>query len=223
MSLKSQDIVVILKLVALGERRWSYSSLAKDLFLSSSGIYEAIGRAVESRLLDPGTKKPRKNAVEEFLIHGVKYFFPPRRGGLTRGIPTSYAAPPLSSEIVQSSEHPPVWPYAKGSVRGYEFSPIHESVPRAAEKDPKLYELLALLDAIRGGRAREATIAVKELKNRLRPQSRAIRTTEAVEESVDDDGLVESLPGHLEFDSTSADRVPVFLERIRSIVAGDLR
>jgi len=37
----------------------------------------------------------------------------------------------------------------------------------AVEKDFSLYELLALLDAIRGGRAREAAIAVGELKARL--------------------------------------------------------
>lgn len=167
MSLKSQDIVIILKLVVLGDRRWSYPSLAKDLFISPSGIYEAINRAVESRLLDPKTKKPRKRAVEEFLIHGVKYVFPPTRGGPVRGIPTTYAAPPLNSEIIQSSEYPPVWPYEHGKVRGYEFSPLHECVPKAAEKDFKLYELLALLDAIRGGRMRESSIAIKEFSARL--------------------------------------------------------
>jgi hypothetical protein len=182
MSIKSQDILIVLKLVALGERRWSYPSLAKDLSLSPSGVYEGTNRAIESGLLDPATKRPRKKALEEFLIHAVKYFFPPKRGGLTRGIPTSHAAPPLNSEIVQSTEHPPVWPYAKGTVRGYEFSPLHESVPMAAQKDHKLYELLALLDAIRGGRAREASIAAKEIKDRLRSKGRAKKTSEAIKE-----------------------------------------
>lgn len=181
MSLKSQDILIVLKLVALGERRWSYSSLAKDLFLSPSGVYEGINRAVQSKLLDPTTKKPRKKALEEFLIHAVKYFFPPRRGALTRGIPTSHAAPPLNSEIVQSGEIP-VWPYAQGSVRGYEFSPLHESVPPSAEKDPELYELLALLDAIRGGKAREASIAAKEIKDRLSARSKTRKNSKTVSE-----------------------------------------
>jgi hypothetical protein len=179
MSLKSQDVLIVLKLVALGERRWSYSSLAKDLFLSPSGVHEGLHRAIESKLLDPTTKKPRKRALEEFLIHAVKYFFPPRRGALTRGIPTSHAAPPLNREIVQSGEIP-VWPYALGSVRGYEFSPLHESVPPSAEKDPYLYELLALLDAIRGGRTREAAIAAKEMKDRLSVSSKARKTSKTV-------------------------------------------
>jgi hypothetical protein len=182
MSLKSQDILIVLKLVALGERRWSYPSLADDLFLSPSGVYEGINRAIETRLLDPATKKPRKKALEEFLVHAVKYLFPPKRGGLTRGIPTGHAAPPLNNEIVQSTEYPPVWPYAKGTVRGYEFSPLHESVPMAAQKDRKLYELLALVDAIRGGRAREASIAAKEIKDRLRSRRKAKKKSAAIEE-----------------------------------------
>ena len=167
MGLKALDIVIVLKLIVSGDRLWSFSSLANDLCISPSGSHKGINRAVESRLLNPITRKPRKRALEEFLIHGVKYVFPPKRGGLVRGIPTSYAAPPLNSEIIQSTEHPPVWPYEHGNVRGYEFSPLHQCVPMAAERDPKLYELLALLDAIRGGRARESSIAIIKIRERL--------------------------------------------------------
>jgi hypothetical protein len=38
----------------------------------------------------------------------------------------------------------------------------------AAASDNRLYELLALLDAIRDGRAREKKLAARELKARLR-------------------------------------------------------
>jgi len=124
-------------------------------------------------------KKPRRAAVEEFLCHGLKYVFPPRRGGLTRGMPTSYAAPPLDSQLVLSTEHPPVWPYARGTVRGYAFFPLHQSVPQAAEQDLILYELLALVDAIRGGRAREASLAVQEIKDRLRSRKIARKVSSA--------------------------------------------
>jgi hypothetical protein len=40
-------------------------------------------------------------------------------------------------------------------------------VPEAAMKDPKLYEMLALLDSIRDGRVREREIAVRELTQRI--------------------------------------------------------
>ena len=48
-----------------------------------------------------------------------------------------------------------------------EFSPLYSSVPKACKADPKLYELLALVDAIRDGRARERKIAVKEIQSRI--------------------------------------------------------
>ncbi|MEG7523780.1 MAG: hypothetical protein M3H12_11860 [Chromatiales bacterium] len=48
-----------------------------------------------------------------------------------------------------------------------EFSPLYKSAPGAAKRDPALYELLVLVDAIRGGRARERELAIKELRARL--------------------------------------------------------
>jgi hypothetical protein len=60
-----------------------------------------------------------------------------------------------------------VWPDAEGSVRGIEFSPLYKNVPQAALRDTKLYELLALVDAIREGRAREREVAIRELTARI--------------------------------------------------------
>jgi len=88
-------------------------------------------------------------------------------GGITRGIPTSYAAQPLRELIMQPDEPPPVWPDPEGQVHGYEFSPLYSSVPHACKIDPKLYEFLALVDAIRDGRARERKIAIEEIQSRI--------------------------------------------------------
>ena len=109
-----------------------------------------------------------RSAFLEFLIHGVRYSFPPERGALTPGVPTGYAAPPLKKQINSGGDDPPpVWPYAKGPVRGYSFSPLHKNAPEAALDDPKLYELLSLVDAVRDGRARERNAAIHELEKRL--------------------------------------------------------
>jgi hypothetical protein len=167
MILKPQDIVILLKLVTIGDRQWSFSSLANDLGMSPSEVHSGIGRATAARLFDSQRKLPILKALLEFLLHGVKYAFPPDKGQLTRGLPTSYAAPPLNSLIVQSDEPPPVWPAPDGNVRGYEFSPLYRSVPKAVAHDNALYELLALVDAIRDGRARERELAVKEITARL--------------------------------------------------------
>lgn len=167
MVLKPQDIVVLLKLVVIGRRRWSYNSLAYELFMSPAEVHAGIKRCIAAKLFDQHRRAPIKNALKEFLIHGVKYAFPPDHGAMTRGIPTGYAAPPLNMKISQPSEDPPVWPYAKGSVKGYSFSPLYKSVPQAVESDQALYELLALVDAIRDGRARERDMATKEITERL--------------------------------------------------------
>ncbi|HTW30579.1 MAG TPA: hypothetical protein VMD76_02810 [Candidatus Sulfotelmatobacter sp.] len=111
--------------------------------------------------------EPQRGNLKEFLIHGVKYVFPVERGGPTRGIPTAEAAPPLNQRFPQEFALPPVWPDAEGAVRGIAFSPLYENVPQAALRDSKLYELLALVDAIREGRAREREIAIRELTDRI--------------------------------------------------------
>lgn len=56
-----------------------------------------------------------------------------------------------------------VWPCPEGKVRGESFSPLYRSVPVAARNDPHLYEVLALVDAIRGGRNRERKMALELL------------------------------------------------------------
>lgn len=47
------------------------------------------------------------------------------------------------------------------------LSLFYPKAPLAAEKDTELYELLALVDAVRAGRAREQALAVRELETRL--------------------------------------------------------
>jgi len=175
MILKPQDVVVLLKLVALGPEPWTYQRLAVELSISQSEAHAGVRRAVAARLMsdsNTATGRPILAALKEFLIHGVRYAYAPERGELTRGMPTGYAAPPLNKVIAQPDEPPPVWPYAEGKVRGYKFAPLYPSVPMAAARDPKLYELLALVDAIRDGRARERNLAAKELETRLAASGR---------------------------------------------------
>ena len=167
MILKPQDVLIVLKLVALGKQGWSYKTLAGELFMSSSEVHAGIKRAEAAHLMDHYQKVPIKKSLEEFLIHGVKYAFPPDRGDPTRGMPTGYAAPPLVNHFQIGNELPPVWSDPEGNVKGYEFLPLYKSVPKAATVDLKLYELLALVDAIRDGRARERNLAVSEISKRL--------------------------------------------------------
>ena len=173
MNLKPQDVFIALKLVALGRQSWTYAQLASELFMSASEINGGVKRAIRARLIAPATEKggnprPVVMALEELLVHGVKYCFPPDRGTMTLGLPTSYAAPPMNGLVTPHEELPPIWPDPQGEVKGIAFEPLYRSVPQAAQADPKLYELLALVDTIRDERARERNLAARELSLRLK-------------------------------------------------------
>ena len=169
MILKPQDILLLLKLVARGNKPWSFNKLAVELGMSPSEVHAAAKRALAAGLAlkDGGIIRPNIRNLEEFLCHGVQYVFVPDRGGLDRGMPTAHASAPMDTRFVADNDPPPVWPDPHGQVRGESFSPLYKSAPVAAKNDPELYQLLALVDAIRGGRARERDIAKKELKKRL--------------------------------------------------------
>jgi len=168
-NLKPQDVLVLLKMVVLGDRPWSYAWLAVQLGMSPSQLHAAVKRAVAAQLaVRQGDRVvPNLRNLKEFLIHGIKYAFVPKRGEMTRGMPTLHAASPLKQYFESSSEPPSVWPYPEGEVRGMAFSPLYKLAPGAAREDPALYELLVLVDGIRGGRAREREIATRELNKRL--------------------------------------------------------
>jgi len=167
-ALLPQDVLVLAKLVSYGGRRPPMAPMAADLGLSPSQVHASLKRLERSRLIAPSTNEPQLRAVEEFLVHSVKYAFPALRGEATRGMPTAYAAPPLSTAIAAGGDLPPVWPDAEGEVRGLTLEPLHKAAPKAARRDPVLYELLALIDALRDGRMRERHLAETELSARLR-------------------------------------------------------
>ena len=168
--MKPQDVLIVLKLLASG---WpgSYAALGQKIGLSASEAHAALRRAQQSGLVHPNSNRPNKSALAEFLLHGLKYVFPAQPGPSSRGMPTSFAAPPLAGEFISQAssadENILVWPDPEGEHRGYELKPLCRSVPKAARNDPKLYEWLVLADALRSGRARERELAAKIVGERL--------------------------------------------------------
>ena len=169
--LKPQDVLLLLKLAVGEEGVWSYPRIAAELGMSASEVHAAMRRAVHAKLAaaqEPKGFRVHAQNLLEFLVHGVKYAFPVARGPVTRGYPTAHAAPVLRKRIVEGEGLPPVWPDSEGSVRGESFSPLYPSqtVIRAILADPPMYDAAALVDAIRGGSARERQVAT-ELLGRL--------------------------------------------------------
>lgn len=164
-SLRPQDLVVTLALALYPEQR--FEALAHTVHLGLSEVHRSSNRLSRAQLLLPGKRRIHRAAVLEFLMHGARYAFPAVRGPEAPGIPTAWAAPVLEGVLPQGP--PIVWPHADGSVRGESVVPLSEAAPDAARKDPKLYRLLALVDAVRLGQARDRQIAGRLLKKDLAP------------------------------------------------------
>ncbi len=168
MNLLPQDILIMIKLALSASQDWSYNTIAYELGMSPSMAFSAVKRTSQARLFDSNRKRPRRKALEEFLIHGVKYSFPPDIGTVTRGVPTAVASPALREHFSYDPADIYVWPYPEGHERGISFSPLYKSIPEIAMKDERLYAALGLVDAIRLGRARESNLAAKLLVDMLK-------------------------------------------------------
>ena len=164
-SMKPQDVVVLLKIIALDNDNWQQIPLAHSLKMSQSEVSQSVARSKYAGLLDDSGKKVMRQALYDFLLYGLAVVFPTKPGAVVRGITTAHSASPLNKEISSSEDY--VWPFPKGNVRGHGITPLYATVPQAALDDEQLHALLALADALRVGKAREKNIAVQELKNRI--------------------------------------------------------
>jgi hypothetical protein len=162
-SLKPQDVLVALKLVAIGDEEWSFTRLAKSLGISLGASHNAVGHLMQAGLV---YEKEEAAVVDrqllfDYLLHGLPCQYYPIRGATVRGVPTGASAPPLISLFPPSaSDVLMVWPLANGLSQGVGLEPIYKTVPKAAAEDASLYEILTLVDAVRVGRAEQRDRAI---------------------------------------------------------------
>jgi hypothetical protein len=167
--MRPQDVIVLLKIISLNKADFKLTDLAQSLGISLSEVSDSISRSVYANLIAPDKKTPMRKAIYDFVIYGLPYVFPARPGALVIGVPTAHSAPPLSAAF--GAVDPVVWPDPDGTIRGQEISPFHPKQPYAAKLDIRLYEMLALIDALRIGKTREKKIAKEELKHKILHES----------------------------------------------------
>ena len=183
--MKSQDVVVLLKLASLewtehersgeGSSHYEYSysvrGLEAALGIGKTEVNASIKRSISSGLAikEPRSERPVPNRrnLHNFIIHGLKFVYPANPGAMTRGLPTAFAAPPLRNLLISGGNYIYVWPYASAKTMGQSVEPLFKTVPEAVKKDDRLYEYLALVDAIRLGNQRETGLATERLSERL--------------------------------------------------------
>ncbi|GGG05683.1 MarR family transcriptional regulator [Pontibacter amylolyticus] len=163
--MRPQDIAILLAIIAKGEEPWMMKDIAVELGISASEVSESLNRSYVAGLIDKPKRKVMRQALLEFLIHGLRYVFPQEPGAIVRGVPTAISTAPLDKLIMSNEKL--VWPYAKGTVRGQSIEPLYPSVVEACVKNSELHELLALVDALRVGKVRERELAKVELEKRI--------------------------------------------------------
>lgn len=173
--MKGQDIIIALRLHSIWQdsmgspdkELFSVRSMGDMLGISKTEVSRSNQRNLASGLVrqdrKTGLLKPDSKALLEFLTHGIKYVFPVKLAEIVRGVPTAHAAPVLEGKMMSAGDLIPVWPDANSSQMGQAIQPLIESVPAIAKKDSRMYELLALIDAIRMGGPRESELAKKML------------------------------------------------------------
>jgi hypothetical protein len=166
--MRPQDIVILLKIIQLGNQPWTMRDLSIALQISASEVSESLSRSSVSGLIHQNKKEVNADALLGFLQHGLRFVFPQQPGASTRGVPTAHSAPPLNATILSQETY--VWPHHEGNTRGQAIEPLIPSIPQVCSKDKALHELLALCDALRVGKVRERQLALKELSKRLHVQ-----------------------------------------------------
>jgi hypothetical protein len=167
-ALSTTDLLVVLKLAALGRASVPVRELARDLGISKSAAALSLERLRTLGLLRGEGDDARivKLELRECLEHAVRWLAPATIGDWELGLPTAHASHPLAKRL-RGDDDPVVMPLAHGPMRGRVVSPIHPRAPFAAQRDPRLHELLSLVDAFRIGRARDRSAAAAELRQRL--------------------------------------------------------
>ena len=168
-SLKPQDLVVALKLAVRQGKIYTYASISSEVGLAVAGVHASVRMLIHARLATGSLRdglEVNRTALQELLIYGVPYFFPPSIGGLTRGIATASAVFEIASELITRQEVY-VWPDPHGTMRGTSIQPLHSCALIASAHDEILHRVLMCIDVLRVEGARERALAIEILRRDL--------------------------------------------------------
>ena len=137
---------MLAKLLSYADRRLALARMAAALLLSGSQVHAALNRLEAARLVFKDSRSSRPHTSNRRVPARLVF----KDGRSSR--PNTSAA----EEFL---------------VHGAKY--IFPAVPLAAQADSRLYELLALVDALRDGRARERSLAEREIVRRIRERTNA--------------------------------------------------
>jgi hypothetical protein len=163
LTLRPSDVVVVLQLALTPGAQFKH--IAESTAISAGECHNAVRRLMLSSLILPDERRPLKDALREFLVYGAPYAFPSVMGPALIGVPTAHASPAFNGIIESPDAY--VWPFADGTMRGESLVPLYQGAPSLPSRNPALYELLSIVDALRVGTTRVRKVAAELLTARL--------------------------------------------------------
>lgn len=133
---------------------WSQASIRRHLGIPRATLSKSLGRLRHARII-------RESFINRRILAALLPLLPnlvparPLGDKQVQGLVTGFAAPAFGGHFRYAV--PQVWELAGGPDFGVPIEPLHDRLPArlAASGDPERHALLAYLDAVRGGRARE--------------------------------------------------------------------
>ena len=165
-ALKPQDLLVACRLALPGGYLLFQKQVAVALGLAPSTVFASLQNLRRAKIVEcPGIPEATaRRRLLNFLVHGAPVVFPPVKTEVVRGIATGIFSPHFRGRFAAEKDVPLVWPYPRGREVGEGLVPLYPSLPLACSRDPALYQLMAAVDVLRVGRAREKDAAVVYLE-----------------------------------------------------------
>lgn len=146
-SIKSEDILVLLKIAAHPKMKLDLEIMSSEIGHSISEVSESLRRLQSFGFFDL-EGKIILSYVKKFLIFDLHDLFPASPGKLTQGMltgakPGTFLDPHLPYTSIW------VWPNSGGTDHGFELTPLSPHCCFACLNDSRLKDLLAVTETLR--------------------------------------------------------------------------
>lgn len=146
--LRSEDVLILLKLAACEPYYLNPETLAYELGHSTTEIVNSLERLQMNGMIDTVTCKIKLNEFKRFILYGVQNLFPARPGNIVRGMLTGGKSNAFFAVGLPYSSIW-VWPSPEGKNFGFEITPLSSHCCFAAANDSRLRKLLAITETMR--------------------------------------------------------------------------
>lgn len=169
-NLKSEDVLVLLKLVAIEPFHKDLTFLSQELGHDPHEIINSLSRLRTSNLIEDKTHKVLIPNFKKFLYKNLHEQFQTTPGKITQGMLTG-AKPDFYFAVGLSYTSIWVWPHPDYNHKGYEIQPLSSQCCFAAANDPRLRKLLAVTETVRVAGPKATAWAAIELENFLKDKN----------------------------------------------------